>query len=190
MSSNIDSYMEKGDMHCSKGEWDLAIASYSRAIELSPREAVAYLNRGNIYRIDDELDLAVKDYDMAIEINPRYAMAYNNRGLAYMAKGETDRAIADFNKSIEYEFSDAHNSHGRATVTAAERQEIWNYFNKFRKEPLHLKLIKWLSINRRPYNRYRKKYLTLLEMIIEDVCAKKMSRAAGARSLRRCLKIW
>ena len=83
------------------GENELAIADYTMAIELDPKDAAAYNNRGNAYYSNGELDLAITDYTQAIELNPQYAFAYNNRGKAYKDQGELELAIADYTKAIE-----------------------------------------------------------------------------------------
>ncbi|MDH3582561.1 MAG: tetratricopeptide repeat protein, partial [Hyphomicrobiales bacterium] len=68
-----------------QGKLDLAIADYSRAIEIDPDYAAAYKNRGIVYqhrgiadRRSRQLDLAIADYKKVIEIDPEDALAFNN----------------------------------------------------------------------------------------------------------------
>ena len=81
-------------------QYDIAIAAYSKAIELSPQFAEAYYNRGNAYNVNGQSDAAINDYSEAIRINPQFAFAYNNRGLAYCNKGQLNNAIKDYNEAI------------------------------------------------------------------------------------------
>ena len=52
-----------------RGPKDLAIADYSKAIELNPNNADAYIGRGQVYSFTGYNDQAIADYDMAIMLN-------------------------------------------------------------------------------------------------------------------------
>jgi len=93
--------MKKGDDYLKKGQADLAIAEYTKAIEMNPKLDMAYLKRGGAYQSKWDFGLAIKDYTMAIEVNPRFASAYIERGRAYGTLGHYERALADINKAIE-----------------------------------------------------------------------------------------
>lgn len=56
----------------SKGEYDKAIADYTKAIEIDPRYAFAYNNRGLAWGKKGEYDKAIADYTKAKEVNPAY----------------------------------------------------------------------------------------------------------------------
>ena len=84
-----------------KGNYDAAIADYTKAIESDPTLPVPYLNRGLAKQAKGDVDGAIADDDKAIELNPNYAAAYHNRGLAKMDKHDYDGAIADYTKAIE-----------------------------------------------------------------------------------------
>ena len=97
-----DSYFNRALTYGKKGQYDQAIADYTKAIEINPGHAMAYYNRGRAYAIGKgQYDQAIADYNKAIEINPGYAMAYYNRALTYSKKGQYDQAIADYNKAIK-----------------------------------------------------------------------------------------
>ncbi len=97
-----------------KGDYDNAIAAYTKAIEHKPDDAEAYYNRGFLYAEKGEYDHAIADYDKVIELNPKYAYAYYNRGVSYGEKGEYDHAIADYDKVIELnpKYADAYYNRG------------------------------------------------------------------------------
>ena len=109
-------YGKRGNAHHDKGEYDRAIADYTKAVELNANDAVVYNNRGIAYRAKGDNDSAIADYTRVTEINPRDAVAYNNRGIAYRAKGNNDSAIADHGKAIELdpELASAYNNRGIA----------------------------------------------------------------------------
>jgi tetratricopeptide (TPR) repeat protein len=64
-------------------DYQNAIRSYDRAIEINPNYADAYYNRGLAYKNLKDYQNAIRSYDRAIEIDPNYANAYCNRGSAY-----------------------------------------------------------------------------------------------------------
>ena len=97
-----------------KGEYDNAIAAYTKAIEHETDYAGSYNNRGFLYAEKGEHDRAIEDYDEAIEFNSKYATAYYNRGFSYVEKGEHGAAIADYGKviALNSNFAGAYNNRG------------------------------------------------------------------------------
>ena len=83
------------------GDYEKAISSYNKAIELDSEYAKAYNNRGSAYLQKGDYDAAISDFDKAIKLNPKFTDAYNNRGYAYDDKGDYDQAIKDYDKAIE-----------------------------------------------------------------------------------------
>ena len=94
-------YNNRGIAYMNKGDYDLAIADYSKAIDIIPGFAEAYNNRGIAYFNRGYFDQAIADYSKAIYINPMCAHTYYHRGYVYYNKGDYDRAIADYSKSLE-----------------------------------------------------------------------------------------
>ena len=83
------------------GDYQGAIADYSRAIELNPKYAIAYKDRASAKGLAGDDEGALADCNEAIELNPRYALAYANRGGAKGEKGDLDGAEADCNRALE-----------------------------------------------------------------------------------------
>jgi len=79
----------------------LAIADYSRVIELDPTRRFGYTGRGQSYWKRGQLGEALIDYNRAIEIEPNSAYAYSNRAAIKAELGKIEEAIFDFTKSIE-----------------------------------------------------------------------------------------
>jgi lipoprotein NlpI len=100
-------FSNRGNAYFAKGDNDKAIADYSQAIQLNPKDAVAFNNRGSAYLAKGNSDRAIADYSQAIQLNPRDAGAYNNRGNAYYAKGDNERAIADSSQVIQLDSKNA-----------------------------------------------------------------------------------
>ena len=97
MGHSLPHYTVKLSLTC------LAIADYTKSIELDSKDAWAYYDRGIVYNDKKEYSLAIADYTKAIEIDPKYAQAYINRADAYEAKGEKMLADKDRQKARELE---------------------------------------------------------------------------------------
>jgi tetratricopeptide (TPR) repeat protein len=78
-----------------------ALDAYSKAIELSPKDAMVYYNRGNANSKLGNYKQAVDDFDKAIALSPQNAAAYYNRGFAHSKLGNYKQAVDDFDKTIE-----------------------------------------------------------------------------------------
>ena len=109
-------YTNRGNAYAAKGDHDRAIADYTKAIEIRPKDGSAYLLRGRVRQDRGDYDRAIADYGKAIEFNPKGDAAYDDRGGAHQSKGDFDRAIADFSEVIRLNPSDAgaYNRRGRA----------------------------------------------------------------------------
>ena len=106
-------YVALGAEQYTNDEYDEAIASLSKAIELDPEDADAYFLRGISYLIKDDPDSAIDDLDKALELFPSDtdvkitdAEIYGMRGAGHSFKGDYDKAIADAEKSIELDPTD------------------------------------------------------------------------------------
>ena len=108
-----------------KGEYDRAIADYTKAIEINPAFADAYDNRGYTYYSLKRYEEALYDHNKAIELGPTsYASVYNNRGLAYLAKGALDRAIQDFDEAVRVKPGFVQGFNDRGTVYFQKRNSF------------------------------------------------------------------
>ena len=80
---NAQLYYCRASAYYSKGEYDLAIANYTVAIDIDTDEFF-----WSLYREDGE--------------HEGMANAYHSRGLAYLAKGNHREAITDFQKAVDF----------------------------------------------------------------------------------------
>jgi tetratricopeptide (TPR) repeat protein len=93
----VNSGIEKGKA----GDLDGAIADFTRAIELNPKDDAPYYNRAQAKRLKKDPAGAVADYTRAIELGSQNPAAYNNRGNARAENNDRDGAIADYTHAIE-----------------------------------------------------------------------------------------
>jgi tetratricopeptide (TPR) repeat protein len=81
--------------------YEEAIKSYDKAIELDPKFAMAWHNKGNVLYTLERPEEAIKSYDKAIELDPNLASALFIRASIKAKKGETENALADLKKATE-----------------------------------------------------------------------------------------
>ena len=98
---DVNDYYYRGNFYEALGEYENAIADYTKAIELDLENASAYSNRGNAYKNLGKYQEAITDFTKLIELNPKNSWAYHNRGYSYDALGEHEKAEADYAKAIE-----------------------------------------------------------------------------------------
>jgi tetratricopeptide (TPR) repeat protein len=77
-----------------------ALADYTEAIRLNPRNAALRCNRGHAYREGNEPDKAIADFDEAIRLDPTDVAAFIERGATRASRREFDKAISDFSEAI------------------------------------------------------------------------------------------
>jgi tetratricopeptide (TPR) repeat protein len=98
-------YYDRALTYAKKGDHDLAVADFDKAIELRPRDARFYYGRGAFYSAGNaegkaNLDRAMADYDRAIALNPQFVEAYISRGIAHGNRFEFDREIVDETEAV------------------------------------------------------------------------------------------
>ena len=105
LNPNISNYMAKmAAEHCSRiGDdllvsdeyFDLAIESYSEAIDLESENTKYLRKRGEAYLRHKEYDKAIADFTEAIRFNSDDTITYSNRAKAYRELGEEQKALND-----------------------------------------------------------------------------------------------
>ncbi len=103
---DADRYHSLGFTHFGVNRYDLAVADFTKAIELDPNYLVAYYNRGVAYFDLGRYDVAIMDFTKAMELGLKGKGTYHIRGLAYVKQGQYDLAIADFDKALEVDPND------------------------------------------------------------------------------------
>jgi len=62
----------RGSAYADKGQYDLAIADFTKAIEIDPHYIVAYFNRGLSYKAQGEKAKAVADLEEFITLTDNH----------------------------------------------------------------------------------------------------------------------
>jgi tetratricopeptide (TPR) repeat protein len=100
-------HVASGNHYALRGEADLAIADYDRAIMLDPNRAVAFFNRAGALAASGQIDRALADYDRAIELDPMDADAHVGRGRLHYQKKDYAAAVADYDLALRLVPGDA-----------------------------------------------------------------------------------
>lgn len=101
-----------------RGDYDVAIVSYTEALSYDAENPRIFYNRGVAHWQYGNLDRAIADLEQAIALDARYAWPHLALGDIYMAQGAEDRALAHFTIFRELSAGDAN-----ALATADQRLE-------------------------------------------------------------------
>ena len=99
-----------------QGDYQGAIANFTKAIEINSQDADYYYGRGDSKFELKDFQGAVIDYTKAIEINPQFAYSYSNRGASKDYLGDYQGAISDFTAAIKINPQVADFYYNRANV--------------------------------------------------------------------------
>jgi tetratricopeptide (TPR) repeat protein len=97
------SLYHQGSVYLNAKDYDNAVTTLDKAIDLDPKSVVGFNARGLAREGKGQHDEAIADYDRALALNPKYAAALINRANAYRGKGRDDQAIADLDRAIAME---------------------------------------------------------------------------------------
>jgi serine/threonine-protein kinase len=84
-----------------KGQYDLSISEFRRAIEIDPRNSDAYRELARVYNRTNMMDQAEAIYKKAIQLRPNLIPGYNHLGGFYYGHGRYEEAAAQYRKMIE-----------------------------------------------------------------------------------------
>jgi tetratricopeptide (TPR) repeat protein len=88
-----------------QNDFEGAIASFGKAIELKEGFTKAYLNRGSAYMEMEKYSEAIQDFNVALN-DPEGKDAYYLRGKCYDALGSPDKARGDYESAMKANVSD------------------------------------------------------------------------------------
>src|SRR6266542_1697858 len=115
-------HANKGVELAQGGAYDEAIAEFTKAIQLNPKDARIYNDRGRVYHRMNRFPEAIEDFSKAIEIAPKDYAGYSERGSTQVSQNQMDAALADLNKALELKPNDAQTLRWRASAYRALKQ--------------------------------------------------------------------
>merc|ERR1712156_527017 len=91
----------EGNKHFKAKDFDKAIESYTKAIELDPEKDEYHSNRANIYLSMEKWSEAELDANKALELGKDNGKEYDRRAQARVGLKRYKSALADFKKAKE-----------------------------------------------------------------------------------------
>ena len=101
---NVDAtakaYVERGKAEASRGNYEDAIAYYTKARRVKPTDSKIYYWRGVARAENGETDSAVADFNQALQYKYDDVYAYHWRGTMHYASARYEMAIDDFSAAL------------------------------------------------------------------------------------------
>lgn len=97
---DAEAYEARGRIFYNAGDFDSAIADFTKVIELGRGSELTYWHRGYSYKQRGLMEESFQDYTKSLELKET-ALAYNNRGVIYFDRGAYKSAIEDYERAIE-----------------------------------------------------------------------------------------
>lgn len=92
---------QKGAMLLGQGNYQEAITSFRKALELDERNVLVHYSLSLAYFRVGRYPEAMAEADRALELNPEYTECYNIRGMIYNEQGEYLKAMESFRRLLE-----------------------------------------------------------------------------------------
>ncbi len=98
--NNDSAYNSRGNVFYELGNYELALADYTQAINSGYSWSFVYNNRGLAHsRLGDE-ERALNDYQTAVALDSENGAAYNNIGVYHFYNGDMDSALENYELAL------------------------------------------------------------------------------------------
>jgi len=96
----VPALARRAKMHSARHDYSDALADYSQAIRLQPKNAVLWSDRGYVCLRQHDYERAIQNESVAIGLDPTLARAYFFRGAAYGQLRDSRNAGSDINAAL------------------------------------------------------------------------------------------
>jgi len=130
----------RGIAAAKEGQYETAVAEFTRAFRRAPAFAEACYNRALVYIALGQLGPAISDFTKVVEIKPALTESYTRRGLLHVAMSQYDQAINDFTKVLEIDPASAETYFRRSLAFYAKGQydKAWEDVRRIQDLGLHV----------------------------------------------------
>lgn len=101
---------ERGQENEAAGKYAEAVADYTKALEMNPKDAGLYHLRGGAEFKRGKIAESIADFDKYIERVPKAKISHWQRGISYYYAGRWDDGIAQFEGYQTYDSNDVENA--------------------------------------------------------------------------------
>ena len=125
-------WIAKGATEIEIGQFEEALASSEKAVELNAEDGDAWRNRGLALGRLGRHEEALGSFDKALELNTEDAAAWSNRGFALGSLGRHEEALGSYDKALELNTEDglAWRNQGLALGRLGRHEEALGSFDK------------------------------------------------------------
>ena len=125
-------WIAKGATEIEIGQFEEALASSEKAVELNAEDGDAWRNRGLALGRLGRHEEALGSFDKALELNTEDAAAWSNRGFALGSLGRHEEALGSYDKALELntEDGDAWRNRGLALGRLGRHEEALGSYDK------------------------------------------------------------
>jgi tetratricopeptide (TPR) repeat protein len=109
-SKYVDAWIKKGYSHFHLGEYNSAITSYDKALEIDINNVEPWNLKGLAYYRLRNYDKAIASCEKAIDVNPNEAMVWYNYACYLVLSGRIDEGLEALKRSIEIDINYAKKS--------------------------------------------------------------------------------
>ncbi|MGN0238285.1 MAG: tetratricopeptide repeat protein [Lepagella sp.] len=128
---DLDLISSKADILGECGDYEGAIAEWSKYIEKTPDFGGGYYRRGWFKDLSMKTDEALEDYNMAIMLLPDYAYAHLGKGDMLMRRGQKEEALESYRKVVELDTVPNNNSCAMyALLALGEKEKAIDFMNR------------------------------------------------------------
>ncbi len=93
-------HYDEGMRLLQQGQYNQAIASFDKALNIQPELIEAIVNKGISYNMLGDYDLAIQTLDSALESDSNESSALREKGLVYTNMGNHEQAISFYDKAL------------------------------------------------------------------------------------------
>jgi Tfp pilus assembly protein PilF len=116
-------HVQSGSELLQKGDYQQAVVNFSRAIEMSPFEAMLYFNRGIALYKSGKMKEAEEDFEKALILDQRMVNALLYRGLCREKLGKEKAALEDYTRAMQQQPDDVSIQNNLAWLYATAKEE-------------------------------------------------------------------
>lgn len=130
--TDAEFYISAGLAYGEMKMYDQAIADFTRAISIDPKNSEAYNNKGLYLFEKGVADSSLMYFDRAIELKPGFYQAYYNKGNTLAAAGRFSEAIQLYNESLKHkpDYIDAWLNIGNSYAAMKDYSNAMTYYQK------------------------------------------------------------
>lgn len=115
-------YIGEGNTLLNERRYELAVESYTKAIQQQPKSTAAYYNRALAYTMMKRADLALADLEIVLQLDPKNTDALVQRSYLYGEKDQFPEALRDLNAALALDSTNAFIYFNRAQTYARQKR--------------------------------------------------------------------